>query len=177
MIGSALPRRLRTWATAPSGWGAAWNAWWTWTCRGGCWSASRGSRWPRPWRTSGAIRHRRGFNESDMAGAGSDRLIDTLVYHGDAKPVAGQMHVHLTPAPIMSLSSRWRHRPEIRCPGCASWPSRLGSGSSKRHGSPPPRRVGPGDSLRTVTDPGCCGRARRRLPCQIEVVDEPTTWP
>ena len=38
---------------------------------------------------------RQGFNESDMAGAGSDRLIDALVYHGDAKTVAGQLHAHL----------------------------------------------------------------------------------
>jgi probable F420-dependent oxidoreductase len=38
---------------------------------------------------------RQGFNESDMAGAGSDRLIDALVYHGEAKTVAGQLHAHL----------------------------------------------------------------------------------
>jgi hypothetical protein len=38
---------------------------------------------------------RQGFNESDMAGAGTDRLIDALVCHGDAKAVAEQLHAHL----------------------------------------------------------------------------------
>jgi len=30
-----------------------------------------------------------------MAGTGSDRLIDALVCHGDAKAVAEQLHAHL----------------------------------------------------------------------------------
>ena len=37
----------------------------------------------------------RATGRRDYAGAGSDRLIDALVYHGDAKTVAGQLHAHL----------------------------------------------------------------------------------
>ena len=36
-----------------------------------------------------------GFTEDDLAGSGSDRLIDELVAHGDAATVAGRLTAHL----------------------------------------------------------------------------------
>lgn len=36
-----------------------------------------------------------GFEESDFAGGGSDRLIDALVAHGDAETVVAKLRVHL----------------------------------------------------------------------------------
>jgi hypothetical protein len=38
---------------------------------------------------------RSGFTEDDIAGGGSDRLIDALVAHGDAAAVAARLTEHL----------------------------------------------------------------------------------
>jgi len=43
--------------------------------------------------TSNLLRH--GFDEPDLAGGGSDRLIDAVVPHGSAAAVAAAVHAHL----------------------------------------------------------------------------------
>ena len=38
---------------------------------------------------------RLGFSEEDLAGQGSDRLVDAIVVHGSAEEVAAQVRAHL----------------------------------------------------------------------------------
>ena len=57
---------------------------------------------------------RLGFTDDDLAGRGSDRLVDAVIAHGTAEQVAARLDEHLGPAPTTS---------RCRCSATTCWPA------------------------------------------------------